>query len=139
VRDDDPEELSSHFEVAGYKVEVKTTTTGEARLTPLQAATSATEPDMFVLCVVDLRNFEGDVHQVDWATADVSTRCKLTSGREIPIGETLSFVRDAEGSDVPIRNTIALRYAVRPDLWKDGLDFDRWVESAFAAKSAVNP
>jgi hypothetical protein len=36
VREDDPEELSSHFEVAGYKVEVKTTTTGEARLIPIR-------------------------------------------------------------------------------------------------------
>lgn len=31
-----PEDLSSHFEVCGYKVDVNTTTTGEARLTPLQ-------------------------------------------------------------------------------------------------------
>jgi hypothetical protein len=57
VTEDGPDELSSHFEVAGYKVEVKTATTGEARLTPLQAATSAGEPDAFVLCVVDLRSY----------------------------------------------------------------------------------
>src|SRR5258708_7802006 len=30
VRDDDTEDLSSHFQVGGYKVEVKATTTGEA-------------------------------------------------------------------------------------------------------------
>ena len=36
VNEDDPEELSSQFQIAQYKVEVKTTTTGEPRLTPLQ-------------------------------------------------------------------------------------------------------
>jgi len=131
VREDDPEDLSSHFEVGGYKVEVKTTTTGEARLTPLQAATAAGEPDFFVLCVVDLRNFEGDVHQVNWAAEDVSGRCKFTFGRDIPTGETLSFIHNAESSDVPIRNTTALRYAVLADLWDEGLDIDEWVEIAF--------
>jgi hypothetical protein len=131
VRDDDPEDLSSHFEIAGYKVEVKTTTTGEARLTPLQAATSAGEPDVFVLCVVDLRDFDGDVHQVDWTVEDVSGRCKLTFGRDIPVGETLSFVHNAQTSEVPIRNTTGLRYAVPPDLWEEGLDIDGWVETAF--------
>lgn len=131
VREDDPEDLSSHFKVGGYKVEVKTTTTGEARLTPLQAATAAGEPDVFVLCVVDLRDFDGDVHQVDWSAEDVSGRCKLTVGRDIPAAATLSFVENAENSDVPIRNTTALRYAVPPELWEEGLDIDEWVEIAF--------
>ena len=36
-----------------------------------------------------------------------------------------------EGSDVPIRNAAALRYAVGPELWEAGLDFDEWVETAF--------
>jgi hypothetical protein len=135
VREDDPNDLSSHFEVAGYKVEVKATTTGEARLTPLQAATAADEPDVFVLCVVDLRNFDGDVHQVDWAAEDVSGRCKFMFGRDIPAGETLSFIQHAESSDVPIRNTTALRYAVPPDLWEQGQDIDDWVASAFPTSS----
>jgi hypothetical protein len=131
VREDDPDDLSSHFEVGGYKVEVKTTTTGEPRLTPLQAATAAGEPDVFVLCVVDLRDFEGDVHQVDWAVEDVSGCCKFTFGRDIPTGETLSFIHNAERSDVPIRNTTALRYAVPSDLWDEGLGIDEWVQTAF--------
>jgi hypothetical protein len=39
VREEDPEDLSAHFEINEYKVEIKATMTGEARLTPLQAAT----------------------------------------------------------------------------------------------------
>lgn len=132
VREDDHEDLSAYFEVGEYKMEVKATPTGEARLTPLQAATSVANPESFVLCVVDLRSFEGDVYQVDWTTADISARCRLVSGQSLPIDETLTFVRNAEKSDVPIRNTIALRYAVRPDLWATGPDLDRWVQATFA-------
>lgn len=132
VREEDPEDLSAYFEVGAYMVEVKATTTGEVRLTPLQAATSVDDPGAFVLCVVDLRSFEGNVHQVDWTTADVSARCRLVSGQSLPIDETLTFVRNAEGSDIPIRNATALRYAVRPDLWVTGLDLDQWVVATFA-------
>jgi hypothetical protein len=129
--DDAPEEMSAHFEVGGYKLEVKATTAAEVRLSPLQASTCANDPDLFVLCVVDLRNFQGDVHQVDWATIDVSSRCKLVVGREIHTGETLLLVDSAEETDIPIRNTKALRYAVRSDLWEAGLDFVAWVDLAF--------
>lgn len=131
VREDDLEDLSASFEVNEYKVEVKTTTTGEARLTPLQATTCAADSGVFVLCVVDLRNFDGDVHKVDWTTADIAHLCRLVSGESLPIGETLTFVRNAEKGEVPVRNVNALRYAVRPDLWESGLDFDEWVQDAF--------
>jgi hypothetical protein len=57
--------------------------------------------------------------------------CKLTFGRDIPAGETLSFIYNAETSDVPIRNTTALRYAVPPGLWEEGSDIDAWVETVF--------
>jgi hypothetical protein len=131
VHDDDPEDLSASFDVDEYKIEVKATLSGEARLTPLQAMTCAEDSAQFVLCVVDLRKFEGDVHQVDWATTDISGSCKLLSGERLPIDKTLSLVRDAEQGDIPIRNVKALRYAVGPDLWENGLDFDEWVEEAF--------
>jgi hypothetical protein len=132
VNEDDPDELFSQFQIAQYKVEVKTTTTGEPRLTPLQAKTCATEPKTFVLCVVDLRNYPTDIHSVEWTADTVSPLCRLLPGTEIPIGETLSFVENAEGSDVPIRNVSALRYAVEPEIWEAGSDFDEWVETAFA-------
>lgn len=130
--EEDPEDLSAPFEVGKYKVEVKATTTGEPRLTPLQATTAVEDPESFVLCVVDLRNFEGDAHKVDWIITDVSPHCRMISGQSLPIDETLAFVRNAEGSDVPIRNATALRYAVRPDLWANGLDLDQWVRAKFA-------
>lgn len=136
VREEDPEDLSAYFEVGRYKVEVKTTTTGEARLTPLQAATTVDDPESFTLCVVDLRNFEGDVHRVNWSTTDVSGRCRLISGRDVPIDETLTLVRDAEGRSVPIRNASALRYAVGPDLWESGVDLNQWVRDSFAPPPA---
>jgi hypothetical protein len=136
VREEDPEDLSACFEVNEYKVEVKATTKGEACLTPLQAMTCATEEETFVLCVVDLRDFDGDIHQVDWETAEVSDHCKLISGEELPIDKTLALVRSAEGGDVPIRNAGALRYAVPPELWESGLDVDEWVEEAFSRQSA---
>jgi hypothetical protein len=137
VTEDDPADLSSHFEVAGYKVEVKTTTTGEARLTPLQAATSAAEPDAFVLCVVDLRGYPGDVHQVDWTYEDVSPLCNLIAGHDLPVSSTMSLVQTAEASDVPIRNATALRYAVEPEIWEAGMNFDEWVRAAFPNKPTV--
>lgn len=131
VNDDDPEELSSQFRIAQYKVEVKTTTTGEPRLTPLQASTCASEPETFVLCVVDLRNYPTNIHAVEWTASTVSPLCRLLPGTGIPIGETLSFVENAEGSDVPIRNVSALRYGVGTDIWEAGTGFDEWVETAF--------
>ncbi|MGI8852864.1 MAG: hypothetical protein ACR2GC_06145 [Methyloceanibacter sp.] len=91
VTEDGPEELSAHFEVVGYKVEVKTTTTGEVRLTPLQAATSAAESGAFVLCVVDLRNYPGDLYEVDWTQEDISPLCKLVPGQGLPVGSTISY------------------------------------------------
>jgi hypothetical protein len=132
VNDGDPDELSSQFQIAQYKVEVKTTTTGEPRLTPLQAKTCASEPDTFVLCVVDLRDYPTDIHAVEWTASTVSSLCRLLPGTAIPIAETLSFVENAEGSDIPIRNVSALRYAVEANIWEAGIDFDTWVETAFA-------
>ena len=131
VREDGTDELSAHFQVDVFKVEIKTTTMSEARLTPLQAATCAKDADKFVLCVVDLRGFEGDVHQVDWDTLDVSDFCRFVSGRSLPIDETLSLVRDAEGGEVPIRNVSELRYAIRSDLWQEGFSIAQWVADTF--------
>lgn len=131
VREGEAEDISAFFEVGKYKVEVKTTTTGEVRLTPLQAATSATDHDEFVLCVVDLRSFPDDIDTVDWSAQDVSMYCRFLPGTALPVGDTLTIVRSAEASTIPARNTTALRYGVRPDLWEGGLGLDAWVEATF--------
>lgn len=131
VREGETGDLSAYFEVGQFKVEVKTTTTGEVRLTPLQALTSATEQYSFVLCVVDLRSFPVDIDTVDWASEDVSTYCRFLSGSLLPVNDTLTIVRSAEASAIPARNTAALRYGVHPNLWQCGLMLDSWIESAF--------
>lgn len=128
---DDPQDLSAQVRIAAYKLEVKTTTTGEPRLTPLQASTCANEPDTFVLCVVDLRDYPSDVHDVEWTSHIVSPLCRLVAGGDIPVGRTVAFVQDAEGSDIPIRNATALRYAIGSDIWENGQRFDEWISDAF--------
>lgn len=133
VREDDPEDLTAFFKVGEYKVEVKTTTTGEVRLSPLQASTSVAQPGKFVLCVVDLRDFSRDVHEVDWSAEEVADHCRMVSGAQLPIGSTLSLVLGAETSDVPARNTAALRYGIRPALWEEGHQLDDWIRDAFGA------
>jgi hypothetical protein len=47
-------------------------------------------------------------------------------------------VQSAEKSDVPVRNATALRYAVGPELWEDGLDFDKWIDAAFEITEPVS-
>jgi hypothetical protein len=137
IRDEDPDELAACFNVGEHKVEVKTTTVDEVRLTPLQARTAVNEPGAFVLCVVDLRDFEGDVHQVDWTGADITDRCRFVAGQDLPIDETLALVQDAEGSEVPIRNATALRYAIGSDMWNDSLGLEEWVQKAFGPDSSA--
>src|SRR5688572_4464762 len=124
IEGEELEELSACFEVAEYKVEVKATITNEVRLSPLQAATAVDDPVSFVLCVVDLQNFDGDVQKTDWAAEEISVYCRLLSGQRIPVSDTLALVRDAESNDIPIRNASALRYAISRDMWKAGLDID---------------
>jgi hypothetical protein len=135
IREDSPEDLSAYFDVGRYKVEVKATTTEEARLTPLQAKTAEADPAAFVLCVVDLSAFDEDVHQVDWKITDVSRYCRFVKGEMLPVTSTLAFVRNAETSDVPVRNTTALRYAVQADLWNAGLALERWVHETFESQN----
>ena len=53
--DDVLNDAASIFELDPYLIEVKATTTGQARLTTTQAATASQMPAQYVLCVVDLR------------------------------------------------------------------------------------
>lgn len=132
IHEDDAGEPSAQFKVGKYKVEVKATRTDEVRLTPLQATTASEDPDSFVLCVVDLRTFQGEVDDVNWAEADIGSWCRLVTGSAMPINETLALIHDAEGTDVPIRNIGALRYGVGVALWEEGLTLEGWVQDRFA-------
>jgi hypothetical protein len=131
IVEEDPNDLTAEFRAGSYKVEVKSVTTDEAKLTPLQAETAATEPDNFVLCVVDLRAYEGDPYNTDWSAIEVGELCRFVSGTQLPVNETLHLVQGAESKSVPARNTRALRYAIKDDIWQHGSSLRAWVEHAF--------
>ena len=129
VGGDDPEDSTVRFSVDEYLVEIKTTTTVEVRLTPLQAETAATLPERFVLCVVDLRDFDGDIDTTDWDTCDVSDWLRFVPGGELAVAATLQLVNSAGQEEIPLRNAHSLRYAVRADLWADGMTLEGWLAS----------
>lgn len=131
VNEGDESDVSASLDVGEYKLEVKATTTAEAKLTPLQASTASNEPAAFVLCVVDLRDFPGDVHEVEWTPSEVEPRCKLLSGEDLTVEATVRLVEDAETSEVALRNTASLRYAVPAEAWADGIGLEQWVDKAF--------
>ena len=64
------------FEVGSYFLEVKTTTTGDVRLTPLQAQTASAYSGRFVLCVIDLR---GQEIPESWDLAKVKQSAKIVT------------------------------------------------------------
>lgn len=128
--DDIHHDAGSAFELGPYLVEVKATTTGQARLTPKQAATSASERDRYVLCVVDLRQMD-EVDAADsegnWPADRVEELAKLVPNIGEKAGETYDWVELATTLDVSIRNERALRYEVGPEIWESGLTIDDWV------------
>ena len=127
--DDVLEDAGSVFEVGPYLVEVKATTTGSARLTPMQAATASQTPGRYVLCVVDLRQ----VSEVDlgrnWTADRVEPLAKLVSDIGGRVGETYEWVDVARTLDVGIRNESALRYEVPPEIWESGVAITAWVNA----------
>jgi len=128
--DDIYHDAGSAFELGPYLVEVKATTTGQARLTPKQAETSASERDRYVLCVVDLRQMdELDATDSDgnWTADRVEELAKLVPNIGDTVGETYDWVELATTLDVSIRNERALRYEVAPEIWESGLTIDEWV------------
>ena len=128
--DDIYHDAGSVFELGPYLVEVKATTTGQVRLTPKQAATSASEKERYVLCVVDLRRMD-EVDAADsegnWAVNNVEELAKLVPTIGDKVGETYDRVELATRLDVSIRNERALRYEVAPKIWQAGLTIDDWV------------
>jgi hypothetical protein len=93
------EDGASSFGVGPYLLEIKATTTGKCRLTPTQAQTASANPDIFVLCAVDLRNVSEDRLDKEWEGSDVEPLARVVSGLGGAIGETYDLVDAARVSE----------------------------------------
>ena len=122
------DEAPFSFSVGSYYLEVKATTTGDVRLTPSQAKTSAENADRFVLCVIDLR---GQELKDEWHKSDVEPFAKIITG----IGDQIVGVYDTvdslttDNEPVRLRNEDQLRYGLSAVLWENGISIDQWVQS----------
>ena len=130
LRNDDVfHDAASTFELGPYLVEVKATTTGQARLTPTQAEMAARELERYVLCVVDLRQVMDEDLELDWTAERVEALATLVPNIGGTVGQTYGRIESATTLDVSIRNESALRYEVSPEIWESGTSIDGWVQS----------
>ena len=123
------EDTSTKLELGPYLVEVKATRTGQARLTPLQAATASEEQARYVLCVVDLRGVSPD----DLEGERLDVQCIEPLAKMVPdvggrVAQAHESVTSARQAVVPIRNEGALRYEVPPGIWEAGVSISDWVQ-----------
>ena len=121
------EDAATRFEVGPYLLEVKATTTGNARLTPTQARTASHNASRYVLCVVDLRGLSEEELDADWTAAKVEPLAKIVPDIGDKVEETCLWVDEAKTSLVPIRNESALRYEVSVSIWEKGLSVSDWI------------
>ena len=138
-----PGSLDCTFEVGTYLLEVKATTSGDVRLTPLQAQTASQCPDQFILCVIDLRGksssvlgtlnaFEPLSAAVLSGIADnLQQYARIASGVGDHTVEVYESVDSLSKPDEPIRlcNRQELRYGVLKSLWTNGISLDEWIQS----------
>jgi hypothetical protein len=121
------EEAGFRFEVGPFLVEVKTTTSGEVRMTPTQAGTASTESQRYFLCVIDLRSVSRDRLDGPWAATDIEPYARIIGDVGLQTKVTYDLVEIARGNQVGIRNDKALRYAVPVELWASGLSIAGWI------------
>ena len=116
------------FEVGSYFLEVKTTTTGDVRLTPLQAQTASNYSDRFVLCVIDLR---GQEIPESGELAKVKQSAKIVTDIGNDVFEVYEGVDKlaSVGNPVRLHNEQQLRYGVSKELWENGISIEKWVKS----------
>ena len=109
-------------------LEVKATTTGDVRLTPLQAQTASDYPDRFVLCVIDLR---GQEMPESLESFDVKQFAKIVTNIGNNVSKVYKGVDVFTSADesVRLRNEQQLRYGVSAKLWEKGVSIDQWVQS----------
>ena len=121
------EEVSTRFTIGPYLLEVKATTTGQARLTPLQAETASKQPDDYLLCVVDLRSFRDEELPSAWSASMVEPLARIVPDIGSRIEGTYSLVEDARTRPIAVRNESALRYEVPSHVWAAGISICEWV------------
>ncbi|MEK7280787.1 MAG: hypothetical protein AAB037_00340, partial [Chloroflexota bacterium] len=123
------EDAATILQVGPYLLEVKSTRTGKARMTPLQADTASKEPSRFILCVVDLRGLSDDALDADWTPDRVEPLAKIVTDIGTKTEETYLLIQDATTKSVGIRNESALRYEVPVAVWETGMSISAWVNS----------
>ena len=123
------EEASQRFSVGPYLLEVKATTTGQARLTPLQAEKASGKPDNYVLCVVDLRSFGDEDLVGEWSASTVEPLAKIVPDIGSRVQGTYSLVEAAKSRSIAVRNESALRYEVPSAVWEAGISISEWVST----------
>ena len=123
------DDVSRRFTVGPYLLEVKATTTGQARLTPLQAETASKEADHYLLCVVDLRSFQHEDLAGEWSASIVEPLAKILPDIGSRIEGTYSLVEAARARSIAVRNESALRYEVPSKVWEAGISIGEWVST----------
>lgn len=121
------EDATHHVQMGDYLLEIKATTSGEVRLTPLQAQTASEQVARFVLCVVDLRGLPPERIEGQWSREDVEPLARIVPSIGNLTLEAHGLVTQARTCAVAIRNDDALRYAVPPDVWQMGIPLKDWV------------
>jgi len=117
------------IEVGEYFVEVKATTTDEARMTTAQATYAVQHPDTYVLCVVDLRLLqkstpwdELESHEIRPATSIVADIGRIVTDTH----DRLEYASE-EANNVRLKNVQQLRYGVKQDVWLQGISIADWI------------
>ncbi len=123
------DDVSQRFTVGPYLLEVKATTTGQARLTPLQAEKASEDPENYVLCVVDLRSFEDKDLVVEWSASKVEPLAKMVPDIGSRVEGTFLLVEAASVRRIAVRNKSALRYEVPSAVWEAGISIADWVST----------
>ena len=123
------DEIATAFQVGPHLLEVKATTTGTARMTPLQAETAARESTRYHLCVVDLRNSTRKDLDGVWNVSEIEPLTRIVSNVGTMVKNTCVLIDVAKSVQVPIRNEAALRYEVSTSVWESGVSIAQWVAS----------
>jgi hypothetical protein len=133
------EDMSWGLTFGEYYVEIKSTTTGNARMTPLQAKTASAQSSKYVLCVVDLRQMSDEELDSEWPLERIEALTKMLSSIGNDVRETWQLVEEAATAhEVRIRNESALRYEVPAEVWEHGLPMRRWADGLRVPLSEVN-